>query len=115
MSEAKSRQKPAAVSAAPNITVLNPACTNALVPRVPLAPRNHPRLEGKTLYLVDIGWGGPAAAYSVFQVMQDWFAREMPQVKTVLARKKGSFMEDDPDLWNEIKAKGDGCIIGISC
>jgi hypothetical protein len=98
-----------------SITVLNPECTNTIVPRVPLAPRNLGGLEGKTIYLVDIGWGGPAAAYGVFEVMRDWFAENMPNVKTVLARKKGNFGEDDPDLWNEIKSKGDACIIGISC
>ena len=98
-----------------NITVLNPACSNAVVPRVPLAPRSFNTLEDKTLYLVDIGWGGPAAAYGVFQVMQEWFAREMPRVKTVLTRKKGNFGQDDPELWKEIKNKGQACIIGISC
>jgi hypothetical protein len=97
------------------ITVLNPACSSAMVPRIPLSPRTFSNLEDKTVYLVDIGWGGPAAAYSVFQVIQDWFARNMPRVKTVLARKKGSFMDDDPDLWNEIKTRGNACIIGISC
>lgn len=115
MSEARSPQGAAPVTASGTVTVLNPACTNAMVPRVPLAPRSFVGLEGKTIYLVDIGWGGPAAAYDIFQVMQDWFSRNMPLVKTVLARKKGNFAEDDPDLWNEIKTGGDACIIGISC
>jgi hypothetical protein len=102
-------------AASDKITILNPECTNAFVPRVPLAPRKFSGLENKTIYMVDIGWGGPEAAYGVFQVMQDWFARNIPGVKTVLARKKGNFGDDDPDLWREIKNKGDACIIGISC
>ncbi len=110
MTEAVSRP-----SSAEKITVLNPACTSAVVPKVPLAVRNMSSLDGKTIYLVDIGWGGPAAAYSIFQVIQDWFARNMPGVKTVLKRKKGNFGDDDPGLWNEIKTNGDACIIGISC
>jgi hypothetical protein len=85
------------------------------VPRVPLAPRNFKALDGKTIYLVDIGWGGPAAAFGVFEGIRDWFAGNMPLVKTVLARKKGNFGEDDPGLWAEIKSRGDACIIGISC
>ena len=103
------------LKASGKITVLNPACANARVPQTPLAPRAFSSLEGRTVYLVDIGWGGPAAAYDIFQVMQDWFASNMPGVKTVLARKKGNFGEDDPDLWNEIKASGGACVIGISC
>jgi hypothetical protein len=98
-----------------NVMVLNPACTNTMVPRVPLAPRKFTSLDGKNIYMVDIGWGGPAAAYDIFQVIQDWFARNMPLVNTMLVRKRGHFGEDDPDLWSEIKSKGDACIIGISC
>jgi hypothetical protein len=97
------------------IEVLNPACSNAMVPRTALAPRTFGSLDGKTIYMVDIGWGGPVAAYSIFEVIRDWFASHIPSVKTVLARKKGHFGEDDPELWKEIKARGDACIIGISC
>jgi hypothetical protein len=97
------------------ITVLNPACTSTPVERVPLTPRLYSSLEGKTVYMVDIGWGGPKAGYDVFEVMQGWFAKEIPSVKTKLVRKKGSYTEDDPELWEKIKADGDACIIGISC
>ncbi|MEE8413428.1 MAG: hypothetical protein V3R96_02640 [Dehalococcoidales bacterium] len=116
MAEAKSQQRATVASAtADEIRVLNPACKNTLVERVPLAPRTFASLAGKTIYLVDIGWGGPDAAYDVFQLMQEWFAGNIPSVKTVLVRKKGAYGVDDPDLWSEIKAKGDACIIGISC
>ncbi len=116
MSVAKSQQPEMAAPATTGaITVLNPACSNTMVERVPLAPRTFTSLEGKTVYLVDIGWGGPEAAYDVFQVMEDWFAANIPSVKTKLVRKKGPYPVDDPDLWQEIKAKGDACIIGISC
>jgi hypothetical protein len=97
------------------VTVLNPACSSTMVERVPLAPRTFTSLNNKTVYLVDIGWGGPTAGYDVFIVMQEWFAENIPSVKTVLVRKKGSYGEDDPDLWKKIKAEGDACIIGISC
>jgi hypothetical protein len=97
------------------VTVLNPACSSTMVERVPLAPRTFTSLNNKTVYLVDIGWGGPTAGYDVFNVMQEWFAENIPSVKTVLVRKKGSYGEDDPDLWKKIKAEGDACIIGISC
>jgi hypothetical protein len=95
------------------ITVMNPAITSSMVDRVPLTDRLD-SLDGKTLYMVDIGWGGPDAAYSVFEEMQAWFSENMPSVKTVLKRKRGPYSADDPELWKEIKEKGDAALIGIS-
>jgi hypothetical protein len=95
------------------ITVMNPAIANTMVDRVPLTHRLD-SLESKTLYMVDIGWGGPDAAYSVFEEMQLWFSENVPSVKTVLKRKRGSYTTDDPELWKEIKENGDAALIGIS-
>ena len=47
--------------------------------------------------------------------MSEWFAENIPSVKTVLVRKKGGFGEDDPELWAKVKAEGDAAILGISC
>jgi hypothetical protein len=96
------------------ITVMNPAVANQLAERLPLAPRLD-TLKGKTIYLIDINWGGPEAAQSVFEEMQAWFSRNMPSVKTVLKMKKGGYETDDPALWKEIHDnKGDGAILGVS-
>ena len=95
------------------ITVMNPAIANPLVDRVALTKRLD-SLENKTLYLVDINWGGPDAAYGVFEEMRIWFSENMPNVKIVLTRKKGGYMSDDPELWKEIGEKGDAAVIGIS-
>jgi hypothetical protein len=95
------------------ITVLNPSVANKMVDRVPLSPRLN-SLEGKTIYLVDIGWGGPQAAPSVYEEMQAWFAKNMPSVKTVYRRIKGSYESDDPELWKEIAQKGNAAFVGIS-
>lgn len=97
------------------ITVLNPACSSTMAERIPLATRNFINLNNKTIYMVDIGWGGYKAGYDVFEVMQNWFAENIPSVKTVLVSKKGPFTQDDLELWEKIKAEGDACIIGISC
>jgi hypothetical protein len=116
MSKLKSQQKATVMpGSAGKLTVLNPACSSTMAERVPLARRTFTSLEGKTIYLVDIGWGGPKAGYDVFEVMQGWFAENIPSVKTVLFKKKGSYAEDDPELWKKIKAEGDACIIGLSC
>lgn len=95
------------------ITVMNPAIANPMVDRVALTKRLD-TLDNKTLYLVDINWGGPDAAYGVFKEMEIWFSENMPSVKVVLKRKKGSYMSDDPELWKEIGEKGDAAVIGIS-
>lgn len=102
-----------AQSAGPLITVMNPAVANKMADRVPLSPRLE-SLEGKTLYLVDIGWGGPQAAPSVYEEIQAWFAQNKPGVKTVIRRIKGSYESDDPELWKEIKQNGDAALIGIA-
>jgi len=96
------------------ITVLNPAISSQTAERVPLAPRLN-TLEGKTIYLVDMQWGGPEAAYSVYEEMQGWFSRNMPSVKTVIRRMNGGPFGDDPGLRKEIaEKKVDGVVIGIA-
>ena len=95
------------------ITVYNPAIAARLADRLPLCPRLD-TLEGKTLYMVDVQWGGPTAGYSVLEVMQDWFHKNMPRVKTVLRHIKGNMFTDDPELWKEIGAQGDAAIVGVA-
>jgi hypothetical protein len=95
------------------ITVLNPAISTKMVERVPLGPRLN-TLEGKTIYLYDTQWGGPEAAYSVYEEMQSWFARNMPSVKTVIHRGP-SWMADDPGFLKVVtEKKVDAVIIGIA-
>jgi hypothetical protein len=96
------------------ITVLNPAVASKMAERWPLAPRLN-TLEGKTIYMIDINWGGPEAALSIFEEMQSWFAQKMSGVKTVIKMKRGGYETDDPALWKEIsEKKGDAAILGVS-
>ncbi len=69
-------------------------------------------LENKTVYLVDTGFGGSAR----FMIqLQQWFAKNMPTVKTVRRRKPGiPFNGSAPELYKEISEKGDAAILGVA-
>ena len=95
------------------ITVMNPALSNSIAERIPLAPRTD-TIEGKTIYLVDLQWGGPEAAYSVFEEMKEWFSRNMPSVNVEIRRSSGGPFGDDPELRKEIIAQNAaGVVVGI--
>jgi hypothetical protein len=68
-------------------------------------------LENKTLYLVDIGFGG---GYNFMLEIQRWFTEHMPSVKTIPKRKPGFvFADDDNALWDEIRKDGDAVVLGV--
>jgi len=69
-------------------------------------------LDNKTVYLVDLGFGG---GYEFMQQLQEWFKKNMPSVTTMVKRKPGNvFMDDKQELWEEVKAKGDAVVFGVA-
>ncbi|HTW22321.1 MAG TPA: hypothetical protein VMD78_01905 [Candidatus Baltobacteraceae bacterium] len=76
-----------------------------------LAPRLD-TLTGKTVYLVDTGFGGSG---KFLDQVQAWLAAHMPSVITVRRRKTGNIFRDDTkDVWSEIKEKGHAAILGVA-
>ena len=94
----------------PKVVALSPKGTPPPVNRFPMAPRTVSSLDGKTVYLVDTGFFG---ADLLLDQVQGWFQRNMPTVKTVLRKKAGTYPEDDPKLWAEIKANASASIMAI--
>jgi len=90
-------------------TVLNPLGKPPAITLVPLAPRPG-TLDGKTLYFIDSGF----PTTDVFmRELAATFAKTMPNVKTEFREKLGSFFDDDPKLWAEVKEKGGVVVLGV--
>jgi hypothetical protein len=54
------------------------------------------------------------AAPSIYEEMKSWFAQNMPSVKLEVRKIKGSYTQDQPELWKEISEKGNAAMVGIS-
>ena len=94
---------------AQGITVLNPLGQPPAIVRVPMAPRIT-NLDGKTIYIVDIGF---TDTHQLFTEMQKLLAAKYPQTTWIVRTKIGTYFDDDPKLWAEIKEKGNGMIMGV--
>ena len=101
-------QEPAGTQEA-KITVLNPLGQPPAIARVPMAPRLA-SLDGKTIYIVDIGF---TDTHQFFTEMQKLLSERYPKTNWVVRTKIGTYFDDDPKLWAEIKEKGHGMIMGV--
>jgi hypothetical protein len=91
------------------ISVLNPQGYPPAVTRKELAPRLD-ALDGRTIYLVDCRFDDSKL---LLDQVQAWFAEHMPAVRTVVKSISSVYLLDDPATWEEIKARGDGAIVGV--
>jgi hypothetical protein len=90
-------------------TVLNPMGQPPLIVRVPMAPR-FDTLDGKTIYIVDINF---IDTHQLFTEMQKLLSEKYPKTTFEVRTKIGTYFEDDPKLWAEIKQKNGGMIMGV--
>jgi hypothetical protein len=93
----------------PKITVLNPLGQPPAIARVPMAPRLD-SLDGKTIFIVDIGF---TDTHQFLTEMQKLLSAKYPKTTWIVRTKIGTYFEDDPKLWAEIKEKGGGMIMGV--
>lgn len=91
------------------ITVYSPLGQPPAIERVPMAPRVKD-LRGKRIYIVDIGFSG---THQLLTELQDLLKNRYPDTEWILRDKIGTYFNDDPELWSEIKEKGDAMIMGV--
>ncbi len=96
-------------AAEPKITVYNPLGQPPAIQKVPMAPRIS-NLDGKTIYIVDIGF---SATHQLLTELQDILKAKYPKTKWELRTKIGTYFNDDPELWKEIKEKGHAMIMAV--
>ena len=89
------------------IRVLNPRGALPPIRLTPMAPRLA-SLDGKTVYIISASFGEP-----LMPEMQKILAQTYPKTNWVLKNKPGSYFDDDPKLWAEIKEKGNAMIMGV--
>jgi hypothetical protein len=93
----------------PRITVFNPLGQPPAIALVPMAPRLD-SLDGKTIYIVDIGF---TDTHQFFTEMQKLLGERYPKTTWVVRTKAGTYFDNDPKLWAEIKGNGHGMIMGV--
>jgi hypothetical protein len=75
--------------------------------QMPMASRLD-TFKDKTIYIVDVNW---PYTHQFSIELQRVFSERYPDTKFELRDKAGTYMVDDPELWKEIKEKGDATIM----
>lgn len=91
------------------IIVLNPRGTPPPIPVASMATRPG-TLARKTVYFVDVRFMNGDV---LLKEMEKAFSEAHPEGRTAFRRKKGGYAEDDPQLWEEIRAKGGLMVMAI--
>jgi hypothetical protein len=89
------------------IVVMNPRGVKPEIRKIPMATRPA-TLDGKTIYIVDTKY--PNTKPFVEELLAA-LKTEYPKTTWVLKDKFAGYMDDDPNLWKEIKEKGAGAIV----
>ena len=90
------------------LTVLNPLGYPQKVTGRGMAPALE-RLDGKSLFLVDIGFEN---SDNFISQLHGWLEEHEPGIRTQVVRWRDQH-QPDPDLCERIQAEGDAAIIGV--
>ncbi len=88
------------------IAVLNPLGTLPSIKLEPMSPRLD-TLKGKTIYVVDVKF---PASKQFGEELLNILKEKYPDTTWLYKEKAGTYFDDDPTLWEEIKAKGHGMV-----
>ena len=89
------------------IVVMNPRGIQPEIRKIPMATRPA-TLDGKTVYIVDTKYPNTKPfVESLLAALQ----AKYPKTTWVLRDKYAGYMDDDPNLWKEIKSKGAAAIV----
>ena len=91
------------------LTVMNPRGIKPPIRQIPMAERAA-TLEGKTIYIVDTRF--PRTREFV-ETLAKILAEKYPETDWLLKDKFGGYMDDDPELWAEIKENAHGAIVAV--
>ena len=89
------------------IVVFNPRGLQPEIRKIPMAPRQA-SLDGKTVYIVDTKY--PNTKPFVNELLAGLQAK-YPKTTWIVRDKYAGYMDDDPNLWKEIKEKAAGAIV----
>jgi hypothetical protein len=89
------------------IVVMNPRGIQPDIRKIPMAARPA-TLDGKTVYIVDTKYPNTKPFVNeLFAALQ----AKYPKTTWILRDKIAGYMDDDPNLWKEIKGKGACAIV----
>ncbi len=89
------------------IVVMNPRGIQPEIRKIPMAARPA-TLDGKTVYIVDTKY--PNTKPFVEELLAALKAK-YPKTTWILRDKVAGYMDDDPNLWKEIKSKNAAAIV----
>jgi hypothetical protein len=89
------------------IVVMNPRGVQPEIRKIPMATRPA-TLDDKTVYVVDIKY---AMTKPFVNELLSALKAKYPKTNWVLKEKLGMYMDDDPNLWKEIKEKASAAIV----
>lgn len=89
------------------ITVYNPRGIKPEIRKIPMASRPA-TVKGRTVYIVDTKYPNTKP---FVEELYTALKNRYPETDWVLKEKIGSYMQDDPNLWKEIKEKASGAVI----